>query len=258
MTDEVRDFYNDFLRQRMVGYRVDGNARIEAAINLLRPFVKPGSIVADIGCGIGIVAEAIAMHEPTAWVIGVDISPANIEYARRTISASNLDLFAASVTDQFAEIRSRAGRELDVICIIDVIEHIPENERRQVFQKLAGIAASDCMLVLTYPSPEYQRHLLSNEPNELQVIDNIVELSDLIAEARPSGWNLRSFNYVDIWRTNQYIHAVFARSTDLAARNTDTQRSIFKRIGRKIDRVVLRPRRVRKYKERPFVNWSIR
>ena len=50
MADEVRDFYDDFMRRRMVRYRIDGNRRLDAAIELVRPFVKPGSMVADIGC----------------------------------------------------------------------------------------------------------------------------------------------------------------------------------------------------------------
>jgi hypothetical protein len=71
-----------------------------------------------------------------------------------------------------------------------------------LFKNLAGITNPDGFLILTYPSPEYQRFLLKEKPDELQIIDTVVEIRPLLAEADAAGWQLHDFKYVDVWQRN--------------------------------------------------------
>jgi trans-aconitate 2-methyltransferase len=243
---DVQEFYDEFLERRMIGYRIDGNARIEAAIEFIARYVKAGALVADIGCGVGIVAESLARREPTAKVLGVDISEANIAYARKTVCLPNVEFLAASVTEQFRQLQQHAGGAIDVICLVDVIEHIPMADRRQVLVGLATLAGPDRVLLLTYPSPEYQRYLMQERPDELQIVDNVIEIEALFGEASAAGWHLRSFSYVDVWRENQYIHAAFLK--DITVRERPLQvPSVRQRLVRLLDRTFAHPARVRKY-----------
>lgn len=214
-SDSVAGFYDEFLRTKMLAYRVDGNIRIDAAIELAKPFVRPHSCIADIGCGIGLVSEALANAEPTATVLGLDISPANIAYARKTVEAANVEFIAVSVEDQIDVLKGRLPKPADLICLIDVIEHVPATERAKVFQDLAEASSADAVLVMSYPSPEYQRHLQEHRPEELQVIDNVIELGQLMEEAQSGSWRLDRFRYRDVWQTNQYCHAVFQKRLPL-------------------------------------------
>lgn len=248
MSDNVKRFYDQFLDDRMVGYRIDGNLRISKAVEFAKEHIRPGAMVADIGCGIGILAEAVAKGQPGSTVIGIDISEANIRYASDTVREPNLQFISASVTEQFERLRSAAGRPVDVFCMVDVIEHIPEQARPALFGDMAQMASEEAKLLLTYPSPEYQRHLKEREPEELQVVDNVVEIGDLVREAASAGWNLQSFAYVDMWRSNQYIHASFRRSVPL--RELPTKASLPARLLRRLDRQFFRPGRVRKYARR--------
>jgi cyclopropane fatty-acyl-phospholipid synthase-like methyltransferase len=211
MTDEVTAFYDEFMGKTMARYRLQGNERIEAAIELVRDHVKPGAIVADVGCGIGMVSEAIARHERSATVIGLDLSPNNIAYAQETISEPNVRFLSSSVTEQFDALAQAAKAPVDLFCMIDVLEHIPEAERAQLFADLARIAAEDAVFVLTYPSPEFQRYRTEHDPAILQIIDNVIEFDDLYREFRSSGWHLAAMRYQGIWFEHEYIYLVLRR-----------------------------------------------
>lgn len=211
MPDDVTAFYDEFTTRTMVRYRFVGNARIDAAIELVLPYVKRGAIVADVGCGIGIVSEAIARHRRSASVIGLDLSPNNIRYAEQTVSEPNVRFIASSVTEQFAALEQAARAPIDIICMVDVIEHIPANERAQLFFDLTRIAAEDAVFVLTYPSPEFQRYRTEHDPQILQIIDNVIEFDDLYREFRAAGWHLESMCYRGIWFENEYVHLVLRR-----------------------------------------------
>ena len=142
MVDEaVKQFYDEFLSKRMVSYKIRGpNGKLRAAIELVKPLVKSGTVIADIGCGIGIVSEAMAKQSQDCHVYGIDISAANIEYARRTCSESNLTFISASVTDQFEKLEQVAKKPFELITLIDVIEHVPEDDRTKLFSDLASIS----------------------------------------------------------------------------------------------------------------------
>lgn len=211
MTDEVAAFYDEFTIATMARYRMVGNARLDAAINLARPYVRPGSIVADIGCGIGIVTEALAKHEPTARIIGLDLSSNNIRYATRTVRQPNAQFVVSSVSDQFAVLKQLAQGPVDLVCMIDVIEHIPTEDRLRLFMDIGRIASEDAVFIVTYPSPEFQRYRIEHDPGILQIIDNVIEFDDVYREFRSGGWHLESMCYRGVWYKDEYIHLVLRR-----------------------------------------------
>lgn len=245
MADEVTAFYDEFTTRTMARYRIVGNSRLDAAIELVLPYVKSGSVVADVGCGIGIVTEAIARHRRSAKVIGLDLSPKNIRYAQETVGEPNVRFLAASVTEQFSALAEAAAAPIDLLCMIDVIEHIPEGERAQVFFDMTRLAANDAVLVLTYPSPEFQRYRTEHDPDILQIIDNVIEFDDLYREFRAAGWHLESMRYRGIWFESEYVHLVLRRKPpcEFAPIEPHPLRSLPARLKRK----ALKPYRRWKY-----------
>lgn len=236
----------------MIDYRLNGNLRLDLARQLLLSVVCPTDTVADIGCGIGIVAEAVAKANPRSRVIGVDISRANIEYAKKTIRRRNVEFVHVDIIDQFDRLQQFSPSGYDVLALVDVIEHIPTEQCKKLFSDLERIARSDSRLVLTYPSPEYQRYLAAENPGELQIIDNVIELNELCREAGEFGWSIRSFRKVDVALQNQYVHCVFVRRTE-ALCPVQVKRSPLIRFIRSIGRRSLRPFRRWYYRDR-FLN----
>jgi 2-polyprenyl-6-hydroxyphenyl methylase/3-demethylubiquinone-9 3-methyltransferase len=75
----------------------------------------------DIGCGGGLLAEALARHG--AHVSAIDMAPAMIEVARLHAHESQLQIdFHLSSAEQFA---THATSPFDVITCMELVEHVP-------------------------------------------------------------------------------------------------------------------------------------
>ena len=78
--------------------------------------------VLDVGCGGGLLAEALARHG--AHVTGIDLSPAAIEVADLHALAEGLD-----VRYRCVDVASLIGAEhdsYDVVVCMELIEHVPD------------------------------------------------------------------------------------------------------------------------------------
>lgn len=78
-----------------------------------------GLAIADIGCGGGILSEALA--ELGAAMTSIDPAPKNIEVARRHAEKSGLDIDYRNVT---AEDLAASGETFDAVAALEVIEHV--------------------------------------------------------------------------------------------------------------------------------------
>ena len=94
----------------------------------LEPRLDPGAAILDLGCGCGIpVAQVLARQHR---VIGVDISPVQIERARQFVPEAEF-LCADMATLDFAP-----GR-FDAIVAFYSIIHVPLEEQPTLFARLA-------------------------------------------------------------------------------------------------------------------------
>ena len=217
MTDptEVKHFYDRFTDTRMLQYKLYGNLRIDKAVELISNYLTPNSNILDLGCGIGIVAEKLASKLNQGKILACDLGENNINYARKTIQSKQIEFLNVDIIENFELIRSKLSETdlitTDLITMVDAIEHLPPNSYEQLFSNLSQISCDRTKLILTYPSPEYQLYLQQNEPEELQIIDEIIEIEHLLPLAVKYGFNLEYFTYLDIWKKNQYIHCVFSK-----------------------------------------------
>ncbi|MGE0825984.1 MAG: class I SAM-dependent methyltransferase [Candidatus Binatia bacterium] len=252
---EVKHFYDDFMRSRMLNYRVHGNLRLEKAIARILPEIQPHHRILDIGCGIGIVSERIAAAASKGRVWGIDLSERNIWYAKQTVARKNLSLFVADVIEDFATITQHLQLPVDVVSMVDVIEHIPQQKRRTLFSQLRQISNDNALLILTYPSPQYQRYLAEHDPGALQIIDNVIELHDLIEEASSAGYSIRHYSLETVWHKNEYVHCVLQTDDAISPREVDERNwwgKITRRVSADLNRLIYVPWRRKKYITRVF------
>lgn len=205
------EYYDRFLVERMLAYRVSGSPRLEAAWNFIRSRVRATSRILDVGCGIGLMSERMARVAHRGFVHAFDLSPANVAYARRTVRRRNLELFQADLLAGLDRVRERLGEPVDLVTMIDVIEHVPCAAHEDLLRRLGEMVVADGALLLTFPSVPYQLHLHRNEPAGLQEVDETIELSDLASVAARSGWHVARYLHVDVWRRNQYVHCELVR-----------------------------------------------
>ncbi len=81
-----------------------------------------GKEVLDAGCGVGYGTALLA--ERAARVVGVDLDPDAIDYARRRYPARNVEF---RVGDLLA--LDLADASFDVVCSFEAIEHLDDQER---------------------------------------------------------------------------------------------------------------------------------
>jgi SAM-dependent methyltransferase len=208
---EVKQFYNNFTDTRMLQYKLYGNPRIDKAVELITSYLTPDSNILDLGCGIGIVPEQVAAKLQQGKILACDLSENNINYARKTVESNKIEFFNVNVVENFEAIRNKLTSPVDLVTMVDVIEHLPPDSYDELFNNLSLVTGDRAKLILTYPSPEYQLYLQKNDPEELQIIDEVIEVNCLMQFALKHGFNLEYFTYIDVWKKNQYIHCVFSK-----------------------------------------------
>ena len=78
--------------------------------------------ILDVGCGAGILSEAMAYRG--AHVTGIDMAPALLKIARLHMAESNLTIkYTQSTIEEFSD---RSNKKFDVITCMEMLEHVPD------------------------------------------------------------------------------------------------------------------------------------
>jgi 2-polyprenyl-6-hydroxyphenyl methylase/3-demethylubiquinone-9 3-methyltransferase len=81
-----------------------------------------GAAVADVGCGGGLLSEALARHG--AQVTGIDLSATMIEVA--TLHAGAASLPIQYHQQSAASLAAAAAGQFDCVCCMELLEHVPD------------------------------------------------------------------------------------------------------------------------------------
>lgn len=98
---------------------------------------RPGQSVLEIGCGWGAFAE-IAAREADLEVVGLTLSPAQLQFARRRIQLAGLE---QQVTLELRDYRDLAGEQFDHIVSIEMLEAVGERWWPTYFATLQRLLA---------------------------------------------------------------------------------------------------------------------
>lgn len=109
------------------------------ALDLALADVPPPRRVLDLGTGTGVVAQAAAERYPDAEILGIDVSPAMIEEARRKIPSALAERVRFEVGDASA-LECEDG-SFDLVTLLNMIPF---------FDELARVTAPGGMVVLSF------------------------------------------------------------------------------------------------------------
>lgn len=135
---------------RLDGRGIPGEAgyklRLRTTLALLRP-PRGAFRVLDLGCGVGIYAVQVALRFPRARVVGIDLSPAHVEAARRLA-----DRMGVAQRAQFAvgdAMAPEVGEPVQIALAAEVIEHLPDP--LPCLARLAGLVPSGGQVLVSVP-----------------------------------------------------------------------------------------------------------
>src|SRR5215207_1538265 len=104
-----------------------------------------GERVLDIGCGSGVVSDAL--HRHGAVVTAVDGNSKAIDYARRTFGRDGIRFHHGQVED----LPARAG-SIDRSYCFEVIEHLYINQTERLLRKAHRLSRTGGTITLTTPN----------------------------------------------------------------------------------------------------------
>ncbi len=193
-----KEFYDNFL-DYLKRDRERPNPRHEYIKKRLNQIIQPGKEVLDLGCGIGITTEHIA-RIGAKKVVGVDLSPKLVAFARKTVP--HAEFRVGDIT------KLKVHRSFDLITLVDVMEHIPEERYEALFANLELHSHEETMVYLSVPDPQWIEFVQTHRPEKLQIIDNSIHHFAMLELARKHGFILYFFNTYGIdvgCQYNEYI-----------------------------------------------------
>lgn len=133
-------------------------ARIEVVKSFLRPIIaeKPNATILDLGCGDVFVAQQLAYQYPKATFHCVDIAftPEIITSISKPVKNLPISLYSST-----QELNNSISNKVDVVLLLDVIEHIEDEITFLKELSQSGLIDANTKIIITVPA--YQK-LFSN------------------------------------------------------------------------------------------------
>ncbi|MFC3417283.1 class I SAM-dependent methyltransferase [Algoriphagus hitonicola] len=208
--DKVVSFYDQFSeKQEKTGIN---SRHLSILDKVMKAGLKPHHRVLEVGCGIGTVSHLLANQVKNGDVLAVDISPESIGKAQKIwADQSNLQFEVSDMSDF-----SKPGQHYDFFVFPDVLEHIPVDQHRRLFQNIQAHSHQDSVIFVHIPSPRYLQWMIENEPEKLQVIDQPLDSGDLIKSISEAGFYLEKMEtYALFYQEKDYQYFVFRASKPL-------------------------------------------
>jgi 2-polyprenyl-3-methyl-5-hydroxy-6-metoxy-1,4-benzoquinol methylase len=192
---EIEQYYQSFSYEAGMGDWVVPNPRHQQLKLLVDDVLKgqDGLRILDIGCGAGVMSAHLTRY---GIVTGIDFSAPAIDMARRMVPAGRFE------TSRVEELPG--GERYDVITMFDVLEHIVEEERHAFLANVAARLTENGVVIASTPHPAHTRWAREAAPESLQIVDEEVEVTDVLAVARELGLSLLRYTAYDVDRACQY------------------------------------------------------
>lgn len=173
-----------------------------------------GKTVLDVGCGAGILTEAIAQQN--AHVTGIDLAPSSILAAQKHAQEANLKVkYECIATEIFAE---KNPHQFDIVVCMELLEHVPNPllilEACRRLLKPSGLAIFSTInrtplsFITAIAGAEYILQALPKGTHHYQQFIRPSELTQWAAKAQLSLRHLQGINYNPLTQKFSFIPSV--------------------------------------------------
>lgn len=191
--DKLVTYYNDYVkRQKNTGVNLRHKS---IADNLINFGLKDGVNLLEIGCGIGTFSSLLPEINGKGKNLCLDISDESIKVAKEDFKKEKSLSFECANAVEY----DFKNQKFDVIVLPDVIEHIPIEFHAKLFEKLSDILSVNGFILIHIPNPYYLAWCHENRPDLLQIIDQPIYTSELLANLANTDLHLHALSTYSIW-----------------------------------------------------------
>ena len=176
----------------------------------------PGARVLDVGCGGGLLAEALA--RAGAKVTAIDLAPGMIEVARLHAMEQKLEIDYRVVAAE--AVAAAEGGSFDVVTCMEMLEHVPEPEK--MVATLASLVRPGGTLFVSTLNRSLKSFLLAIVgaeyilkliPRGTHEYERLIRPNELARWARSADLNLRELAGIEL---NPFTeHCKLTRNVDV-------------------------------------------
>ena len=180
--------------------------------------------VLEIGCGIGTLTYLLLGKVKAGSIEATDISSKSVEYAQKNLRAPNLKFSALDVCEFEPHTKS-----FDMVLLFDVLEHIPLEKHKQIFQRISKWMNDDCLLLINIPNPAYILYDQQHNPGVLQETDQPVYIPTLSTSLASASLDIVSLETYSVWVKEDYQFIVVRKRKDFKEQYLSNERNIFQK-----------------------------
>ena len=204
--NEIKNWYNKYTgRQKKIGVNL---RHFTVMNNGVKAGLQRNHYVLEVGCGIGTLTGLLAKYLKTGKLVATDISDKSIEIAKkRLLRHRNISFLVTDMQDFNQE------EVFDFIILPDVLEHIPMNEHKVLFQNLSKSLKSGGKMLINTPHPKSIHYYRKNYPAKLQIIDQALPADFLLSNAYLAGLTLVHYTSYSIFhKAHDYVSILFEKN----------------------------------------------
>ena len=120
--------------------------------------------------------------------------------------------------------------KFDFITLFDVIEHIPEKEHQEMFQRIANWMHEDSEILINIPNPHYILYDKKYQPEVLQIIDQPIFLENLTPKLASTNLEIIYFETHSIWVKDDYNYMIIKKRKDFVEEFLSNKRNLFQKV----------------------------
>jgi trans-aconitate 2-methyltransferase len=225
------EFYDNF-----VSYQIDSgiNDRIYSLYKRVSKIgISNHSNILEIGCGIGTMTYLLSRRIKKGSIVALDISPKSIEYAKAHLSRPNVEFLSSDILKFEPKISS-----FDKILLFDVIEHIPEANHVDLFEKIFKWMDNQSLLLINFPNPNYILFEQKNNPLALQEIDQPIFIDRLAGVLAKLSLEISYLKNYSVWVKDDYHFLVIKKRTEFVKKSLSADRSSIEKLKLRLSRVL--------------------
>ena len=199
---EIQQYYDEHTLDKLDNF-VDNNERVERAwLTLTEHLQHPPQKILEVGCGVGYICGRMNSFWKEAKVVGIDISPKSIEIAKKLFGSEKVSFIDGTlIPGKFSEL-------FDLIILMDVYEHIAENERDILHIALKELLTENGIIFLSFPTPRHLARLKIHIPSAIQPVDEDITIETISRLGSAIGKEVLLYKEVSVWHQGDYAHAI--------------------------------------------------